>query len=253
MSNTTEWSRNWKSSKNPSKQRKYRRNAPLHVKDKLVSANLDSELREELGTRSIKIRTGDRVKVVRGDDNGASGIVNIIDRENTRVYIDGLDVERQDGSTSPKPFRPSNLQVVALNIENLDRVEKYDVDNVESVKVDEEEVEEAMEAAEEDNEMMQRMQGGGAEEKMEEAMEEIDEEELEEVEEDEETDDSTEEEPEEVSEDVDYNKIVGGTIGDAKDMIGELDDPDFDAIIKAEKSNKDRTTFLDWLESQKGE
>jgi len=233
---TQNWSSNWNSSTKPTKQRKYRTNAPLHVKDKLVSANLDKELREELGTRSINIRTGDRVKVMRGDDSGAEGIVNNIDRENTKIYINGVEAERTDGSTSQKPFAPSNVQIVALNIEEVSRIEKYDVDDFQQIKVEEEELEEALEEDEED-EMMQQMQGGES------GAHEVDEEELEETEDEEET--------EEESESSDYDEIVGGTIGDAKDSINEMESPDFDALIEAEKSNKDRKTMIDWLESQK--
>ena len=70
---------------------------------------------------------------------------------------------------------------------------------------------------------------------------------FEEIEEDQ---DESEQETEETSEDeseeettdseTDYDEIVSGTISDAKDMIGELDDPDFDALLEAEESNKNR-------------
>jgi small subunit ribosomal protein S24e len=53
----------------------------------------------------------------------------------------------------------------------------------------------------------------------------------------------------EVSED--YEEIVSGTITDGKDAIEDLDNPDYDALIKAEEEDKNRTTFIDWLESQK--
>lgn len=248
MSNTTEnWSNNWNSSTNPSKQRKYRDNAPLHVKDKLVSANLDKELREELGTRNLKVRTGDRVQVMRGDEKGAEGIVNNIDRENTRIYVDGIEVERQDGSKSQKPLRPSNVQLVALNVEDIGRIEKYDVDDVESIQVDNEEMEEALEEDEE-NEMMQQMQQGGdsgAHEEFEE--DEETEDDAEEVEEE------SEEEKEETTSDVDYDEIVDGTIGDGKDALEELENPDYEAALEAEKANKNRTTFVDWLENKVNE
>ncbi|MFB6116785.1 MAG: hypothetical protein ABEK10_04725 [Candidatus Nanosalina sp.] len=48
-----------------------------------------------------------------------------------------------------------------------------------------------------------------------------------------------------------YEEIVSGTITDAKDAIGDLENPDYDALIKAEEENKNRTTLIDWLESQK--
>ena len=64
-----------------------------------------------------------------------------------------------------------------------------------------------------------------------------------------------EEEAETTSETVEvteeYSEIVSGTITDAKEAIGDLDSPDFDALIEAEEENKNRTTLIDWLENQK--
>ncbi|PSH02443.1 MAG: 50S ribosomal protein L24 [Nanohaloarchaea archaeon QH_8_44_6] len=248
---TENWSKEWKSSKNPSKQRKYRDNAPLHVKDKLVSANASHELRDELGTRTVKVRTGDRAKVMRGDEAGAEGIINNIDRENTVVYIDGIDNERNDGSLQQKALRPSNLQIVALNVEDPDRLEKFEVDDYESIQVDEEELEEALEEDEE-QEMMQQMQSGesGAHEQFED--EETEEKIEEAVEEQEEKEESEEEEAnEETTAEVDYDDVVSGTISDSKEKIKEIENPDFDALIEAEKDNKDRKTLKEYLENQK--
>jgi len=246
MSNTTEnWSNDWNSSTNPSKQRKYRDNAPLHVKDKLVSSNLDHELREELGTRNMKVRTGDRVKVMRGDETGAEGIVNNIDREEARIYVDGIEVARQDGSKSQKPLRPSNVQLVALNVEDIGRIEKFDVEDVDSIQVDDEEMEEALEEDEE-NEMMQQMQQGGDSG----AHEEFEEDEDEESEEVEESEEEETEEPADSASEADYEEIVSGTIGDGKEELQSLDNPDYEAALEAEKDNKNRTTFVDWLENQ---
>ena len=244
MSNTTEnWSNDWNSSTNPSKQRKYRDNAPLHVKDKLVSANLDHELREELGTRNLKVRTGDRVKVMRGDETGAEGIVNNIDREEARIYVNGIEVERQDGSKSQKPLRPSNVQLVALNVEDIGRIEKFDVEDVEAIEVDNEEMEEALEEDEE-NEMMQQMQQGGDSG----AHEEYEEDEDEESEEVDESEEETEES--DSTSGTDYNDVVSGTIGDGKDELQSMENPNYEAALEAEKEGKNRTTFVDWLENQ---
>ncbi len=246
---TEDWSNNWNSSKNPSKQRKYRDNAPLHVKDKLISANLDHELRDELGTRNIKIRTGDRVKVMRGDFSGSEGIINNIDREEEVVYINGLEVERNDGSKQQKPFPPSNLQVVALNIENADRIEKYEVEDIAAIEVDEEEVEEALEEDEEE-EMMQQMQSGGDSGAHEQFEDEEDEETEEETDDPEDKEGSVEEVDEDEETSADYSEIVGGTIGDAKEDLQDMENPDYEAALEAEKADKNRTTFVDWLENK---
>lgn len=283
MKQTDNWSKTWKSSTDPQKQRKYRQNAPQHVKDNFISANLSQNLRDKLGTRNLGIRNGDRVKVMRGDRKGAEGIVNKIDRENERVYIDGIEKEAVDGAKHQIPLRPSNVQIQSLNLSDSDRLAGYDVEERESIKVDDEEVEEALEEDEQE-EMMQQMQGGesGAHEQFEE--EDIDEEEVEEIKEEieeeideeelvedsesgEEDEDSSEEEEtdeefeaetdEEAVEEIeeagpaDYEDIVSGTISDAKEEISELESPDFEALIEAEKSNKDRKTMIEYLENQK--
>ncbi len=47
-----------------------------------------------------------------------------------------------------------------------------------------------------------------------------------------------------------YDEIVSGTITEAKDAINDLESPDYEALIQAEKNNKNRTTLVDWLEGQ---
>lgn len=47
-----------------------------------------------------------------------------------------------------------------------------------------------------------------------------------------------------------YEDIVSGTITDAKDAINDIESPDYSALLKAEQENKNRTTLVDWLESQ---
>ncbi len=255
MKQTDNWSKTWKSSTDPQKQRKYRENAPQHVKDNFISANLSHNLREELGTRNIGIRNGDRVKVMRGDRKGAEGIVNNIDRENERIYIDGVEKEAVDGSVHQIPLRPSNVQIQSLNLGEEDRLDKYDISDFESIKVDDEEVEEALEEDEEE-EMMQQMQGGqsGAHEQFEdmddEEIEEVKEQIEEEVDEEEIVEDTEETEEEESSEE-DYSDVVNENIGDVKDTVSEMENPDFDALIEAEKANKDRKTMIEYLENQK--
>ena len=58
-----------------------------------------------------------------------------------------------------------------------------------------------------------------------------------------------EEEPVEVTQD--YEEAVSGTITEAKDALGDMEEVNWEAAIEAEKENKNRTTLIDWLESQK--
>lgn len=241
MSQKTEnWSSNWNSSTNPSKQRKYRDNAPKHVKDKMMSVNLNDVLRDELGTRNLNVRVGDRVKVMRGDDKGSEGIVSDMDREEEKIYINNLDRQRVDGTLREKPFHPSNLQIQALNLEDEDRIEKYDIDDFSQIEVEEEELEEIEE--DEEGEMMQRMQQQGQ-------ATEFDEDEEDEQEELEEETEQSEEDTEESS--TTPEEVVQGNIDEVKEAVEEGLNPE--AVLEAEKQNKDRKTLKEWLESRKEE
>src|SRR3989338_143123 len=55
------------------KQRKFRQNAPLHVRHKFMSSHLSKELRKQLKRRSLPLRKGDEVKIMRGKFAGTSG------------------------------------------------------------------------------------------------------------------------------------------------------------------------------------
>ncbi|AOV95310.1 hypothetical protein AQV86_05330 [Nanohaloarchaea archaeon SG9] len=67
---------------------------------------------------------------------------------------------------------------------------------------------------------------------------------------DEELQEETIEEEEDVQVTEEYAEIVSGTITEAKNQLNEMENPDFKASLKAEKENKNRTTLIDWLESQ---
>ena len=62
--------------------------------------------------------------------------------------------------------------------------------------------------------------------------------------------DQTEETEDSSDDSSEYAEIVSGTITDAKDALNEMDEPDFEAALEAEKADKNRTTLIDWLENQ---
>lgn len=68
--------------------------------------------------------------------------------------------------------------------------------------------------------------------------------------EEEESENDSNKESNEDSSKVDYDEIVSGTIDEAKEAINDLEEPDYEALLDAEESNKDRTTLVDWLENQ---
>ena len=85
----------WKGSKKPNKQRKYRINAPLHIKQKLASCHLSKELRKKYNKRNVTLRKGDKVKVICGSFKKHEGKVERIDLKKTRArYKSNKNAER---------------------------------------------------------------------------------------------------------------------------------------------------------------
>jgi len=86
----SKFSISWLSSKQVRKQRKYRYNAPLHLKHKFLSANLSKDLRKKYGKRSLPLRTGDEVLVMRGKFAKKTVKVSSVDPKRARVILEGL-------------------------------------------------------------------------------------------------------------------------------------------------------------------
>jgi len=105
-------------SKQPRKQRKFLYNAPLHLRHKIVSAPLSIELRQKYGIRSLPIRSGDKVRILRGDFKGHEGKVVEVDLKRYRVHIEGTTVKKVSGTEVFYPIHPSNVMIVDLNLED---------------------------------------------------------------------------------------------------------------------------------------
>jgi large subunit ribosomal protein L24 len=113
-----DWSPKWVGSSQPRKQRKYRYNAPLHIRRKFVSAHLSRELRERYGKRSVPLRKGDEVVVMKGGFRGFTGNIDRIDMSESKVFIDGVKRKKVDGSEIPVPIDPSNVMITKLTLED---------------------------------------------------------------------------------------------------------------------------------------
>ncbi len=120
------YSTTWKRSVQPRKQRKYQYNAPKHVKGRMLASPLSKELREKYSIRNARVRTGDKVKIIRGDHKGKEGKVSRVDLERTRVYVEGIERTKQDGTKHQIPLHPSNLIITELNLEDKKRKEKIE-------------------------------------------------------------------------------------------------------------------------------
>lgn len=106
----------WKGSRQPRKQRKYRYNAPLHLKGTFLASHLVKELRAKHNLRSIRVRVGDKVRVLRGTYKGREGRVERVDVRGGTVHVAKVEYVKKDGATKvPYPLQPSNLMIVELD------------------------------------------------------------------------------------------------------------------------------------------
>ena len=123
----TEFAKSWKSSKQPRKQRKYRANAPVHIKRKFMAAHLSVELREKYNTRAVILRKGDKVKILRGGKKGTVGKIEKVDVTNEKVSISGIEITKKDGTKKPFFIKPSNILIIELNLEDKLRAKKLNL------------------------------------------------------------------------------------------------------------------------------
>ena len=96
----------------------------MHIKHKMVGAPLSSELKKEYSIRTLPVRKGDTVKVLRGDSKGKTGKVTKVSLAKLRIYVESVDVTRADGTKSLYPVHASNLVITKLDLSDAKRVEK---------------------------------------------------------------------------------------------------------------------------------
>ncbi len=128
------FSSHWISSKKVKKQRKYAANAPVHIKRKLIAANLAKDLRKTYKKRSLVVRKKDTVKVMRGSLKGKSGKIVGLNTKKRQVFIENIQKTKKDGTKVNIPFDASNLQIIELNLEDKKRLKKAEIKKQEKDK-----------------------------------------------------------------------------------------------------------------------
>lgn len=128
------FSKSWKSSSKPKKQRKYAAQAPLHIKGKMLAAHLSKELKEKYNKRSLRVIKGDKVKVMTGSFKGKIGIVEKVHVKIQKIEIAGVEYTKKDGAKSKYPTNVTNVMITELNLNDKRRKEKLSAKKVESKK-----------------------------------------------------------------------------------------------------------------------
>ena len=109
-------------SKQPRKQRKALYNAPAHARGKHLSATLSKDLRADLGKRSLPLRSGDKVRVLRGDFKGHEGEVLDVENGSYKVTNEDVTLSNPDGTAVFLPVDPSNLMIIDADTKDDRRI-----------------------------------------------------------------------------------------------------------------------------------
>ena len=109
-------------SKQPRKQRKALYNAPAHARGKHLSATLSKDLRADLGKRSLPLRSGDKVRVLRGDFKEHEGEVLTVDYSSYKITIEDVTLSKPDGTATFLPVDPSNVMIIEADLKDDRRI-----------------------------------------------------------------------------------------------------------------------------------
>jgi large subunit ribosomal protein L24 len=115
------FSKKWNSSTKPNKQRKFRFKAPLHIKGSFLNVHLSKELRTKYNTRSIRVRVGDKVRVMRGQFRKQEGKVEEVNVTKSIIFLSKVEHVKRDGTKARYPIQPSNVMILELNTEDKKR------------------------------------------------------------------------------------------------------------------------------------
>jgi len=102
----------------PRKQRKMLYQAPSHIRYKHFTAPLSSSLRASHNVGSLPVRSGDTVRIMRGDRKGLEGKVTRVDRKKYKIFVEGVSREKVDGTTTFVPIHPSKVMITSLNLDD---------------------------------------------------------------------------------------------------------------------------------------
>ncbi|MBU0460164.1 MAG: 50S ribosomal protein L24 [Nanoarchaeota archaeon] len=117
----TSFVKSWNRSVQPRKQRKYRYNAPLHLKQKMLHVHLSPELRKKYGLRRVQVKKGDKVKVLRGQFKKREGKVEKVNLKQEKVFVTGIELIKKEGAKLTVPLNPTNLMITELNLNDKKR------------------------------------------------------------------------------------------------------------------------------------
>lgn len=72
----------------------------------------------------MELKKGDKVKIMRGKYKGKSGKIDKILTKRLKIYVDGIQIKKSEGSKINIPLKASNLQIIELNTDDKKRMKR---------------------------------------------------------------------------------------------------------------------------------
>jgi large subunit ribosomal protein L24 len=88
------------------------------LRHKFMAAPLAPELVSSRGVKSLPVRKGDTVRIVRGDHMGFEGKVSRVDLKRYRIFLEGLTREKVDGTNIFVSVHPSKVLIKNLKLDD---------------------------------------------------------------------------------------------------------------------------------------
>ena len=97
-------------------QRKLQLLAPSSIKRKLMNCHLAKSLRDQYKIRSLPVKRGDDVKILKGKAKGKTAKVVQVYRRRNVIYVDKVNREKQNGQSIFLPIKPCYCVIEKLLI-----------------------------------------------------------------------------------------------------------------------------------------
>ncbi len=108
--------------------------ATLKTSSKQLSSILSKNLRKKYGKKSVRVKEGDSVKVIRGEFTGVDGKVTDVSAADNGLTIEGVKKEKLKGEKYDVFIHTSNIVVTGLNTDDKWRINKLEGKNVRAAR-----------------------------------------------------------------------------------------------------------------------
>ncbi len=77
---------------------------------------MSDDLSDRYNTRHLPLRTGDSVRIMRGDFAGLEGKIERVEYSSGRIFVEGMTREKAAGVSSKLPVHASKVVLTNLNL-----------------------------------------------------------------------------------------------------------------------------------------